>query len=98
MSIKGKPKRIRVKLDAETQALLRRTIRGNGGFQGLQKKLQAALGEDGHLDLDLETARQVAQYADSYGQGGYQSRIKPLAQKVKDLLPPGDSGQQSLLE
>jgi len=58
--------------------MLRKPVRGRGGFQSLLRKLQAQL--DGHhLEVSAVDAERLARYSATYGGGGFQRRTLRVA-------------------
>jgi hypothetical protein len=77
---------LEVALTHEDMKFLRRRIEGGGGFQGLLRDLQAA--QDGYrLRLSEPLARRVVAYVEKYGDGGYQQRLRRLADEIRPQLP-----------
>lgn len=64
---------MQVHLNRRTVALLRRPIRGRGGFQTLLRRIQHRLvGET--VDLEEGELEMLNRYSHSYGRGGFQNR------------------------
>jgi hypothetical protein len=76
---------LRLELSQEAANLLRRPIRGEGGFQNLLRTLQAKLTDDNVLTLTPTLAGRVARYVHSYGQGGFQGRLDPILTQLTEL-------------
>lgn len=49
-----------------------------GGYQQLHEELRAALGEDNVLRLRADLVERVIRYAQDYGGGGFQARLRPV--------------------
>lgn len=67
-----------IPLPPEVISELQKEWKGGGGFQGLARALQDSLDPDGGLFLDLEMIRKISVYANDYGDGGFQKRLRPL--------------------
>jgi hypothetical protein len=75
MGIMGK--QISIDLTAREASMMRKPVRGQGGFQSLMRKLQHQL-EDRHLDVSRDDVERLRRYAAAYGSGGFQHRIKSV--------------------
>lgn len=74
-------KKVSVQLTDDEQALLAKPVHGQGGFQSLLKRIQACVNGD-KLEVDSEMVERLGRYADRYGSGGFQGRIRSLAERV----------------
>ena len=65
-------------------AILHRTIRGQGGFQSLFRKLQRQINQRTRmLGLDDSDREKCVRYATKYGTGGWQARLlRAIVRKV----------------
>lgn len=75
---------INIPLDRDDLVFLSRRVEGGGGFQGLLRDLQAAR-VGGMLCLSESLARRVIDYSESYGDGGFQQRLRGLVAKMPPL-------------
>lgn len=69
---------IRIVLSPEQVKLLMRPVAGRGGMQSLLRDLQKRIGKEGALLLNKKDVIRIRSYVDSYGQGGFQDRLKPI--------------------
>lgn len=62
---------------------------GTGGFQSLQRELlRCRVGETDTFAIPTETvARRIVTYVETYGGGGFQQRLRPVADQLRPLLP-----------
>jgi hypothetical protein len=71
----GMGKALSIDLTPLGARILRKPIRGRGGFQSLLRKLQHQL--DGrHLEVSRADLSRLRRYASGYGGGGFQGRAK----------------------
>ena len=68
---------IRVPADVREQFRARQ-IRGKGGFQSLARLIADRLAHAATLTLTTDELRRIVHYARSYGEGGFQSRLRHL--------------------
>lgn len=67
-------------------------IRGQGGFQSLMRSVTERITKSGGVArFDLEEFTRITKYATSYGEGGFQQRLRLLvsqwvAQNTKTLI------------
>ena len=61
-------------IPGETE-LVRRPLRGQGGFQSFFQELQWKLGADNVISLSPATIGKIRRYAEDYGGGGFQQRL-----------------------
>ena len=72
--------RVVLTLTDEQIQRLQKNVSGNGGWQILLGQLQESI-EDNDLTLQVEDISRLVRYANKYGQGGFEERLKgPLAQ------------------
>jgi len=70
-----------IELTPDERECILRPVHGRGGMQSLLRRLQENLrGHD--LSLTPEDCERVVRYANTYGQGGFQNRLKPLAADI----------------
>jgi hypothetical protein len=70
------------KLTPEERAELAKPIAGQGGFQGLMKRLRHRAAIAGKLTLSDEEIARIGQYALYEGGGGYEGRLKVIFGRV----------------
>ena len=69
-----------IQLTDASLTLFRKPVRGQGGFQGLLRKIQAGINwTTGVLIISEADVGRVIRYAAKYGGGGFQGRLGPLA-------------------
>ncbi|QOI42989.1 hypothetical protein Lepto782_12460 [Leptospira interrogans serovar Canicola] len=66
-------------------AELNKPVIGRGGWQSLLRKLKKNISGN-QLILDVVTTAQIARYFSKYGQGGFEDRLKPIIDKVNELI------------
>lgn len=64
---------------------LNRPANGHGGYQSVLRRLQKQI-RDGKLTLSQEEAERVRNCAGNYGPGGFQDRLKSIAEKIDVAL------------
>jgi hypothetical protein len=64
---------------------LQRPIKGQGGFQGLLRRIQNQI-VGSTLVLNETDAERLLRYVDRYGQGGFQGRLQRIVQQVQEQL------------
>ena len=64
-----------IKLTPEEVELVRRPIKGHGGWQSLLGELQWRLKPDNTVSLPVYTIERVRRYALEYGGGGWEQRL-----------------------
>ncbi len=73
-----------VQLTPDPVDFLNRPIQGQGGYQSLLARLQSNM--HGNLfRLTQDDCEKVARYAMQYGQGGFQERLKSIAQLAEQF-------------
>jgi hypothetical protein len=65
--------------DSVRDFFLTTEVMGNGGFQSLCRMLSARLQTTSVLRLDAAEFKRIVRYANHYGEGGFQSRLRRLA-------------------
>ena len=60
---------------------LARPANGRGGYQSMLRRLQKQI-QGGKLTISQEEAEHLRKYAGNYGQGGFQGRLKSVADKI----------------
>lgn len=64
-----------IKLKPEHARLLRRPLRGNGGFQSFLRRLQRHLNANDELEISLPELNRAKRLRQRYGAGGFQGRL-----------------------
>lgn len=78
-------RRIRLSTDLKTR-LTETEINGEGGFQSLMRKLQAAVhGDD--LVLEADWHERMEHYAFDFGSGGWQTLLRQLLEAIEQESP-----------
>lgn len=73
---------ISIQLNAEERAELSKPRAGQGGFQGLMKKLHLRANISGKLTLSEDEIAQIGKYAFYESGGGYENRLKVIFQRT----------------
>ena len=73
---------IAVELTLDQVNFLQRPLRGQGGYQTLLARLQNNL-EGNTLRLTRTDCERVVRYATRYGEGGFQTRLRPIVQQAE---------------
>ena len=69
----------KVQLNPEEVEILRRPIKGEGGFQGLLRGLQRNLDrKTGVLTVTQEQFDRIIRYTSQYGWGGFEGRLEAV--------------------
>lgn len=76
---------IRVPLTKADREILSKDVRGQGGYQSLLRRLQNSI-YDSELVLTTEDAERLIRSAASYGEGGFQRRLRAIMEKVRQAL------------
>jgi len=75
-------KQIHLRCPEATVKMLKKKVRGEGGFQSLLRELGSRLTEQKgggtHLVIDARTAERIKRYATKYGKGGWQERLRSI--------------------
>ncbi len=71
-----------VELNAQERAELSKPRAGQGGFQGLMKKLHLRANISGKLTLTDDEIAQIGKYAFYESGGGYENRLKAIFQRT----------------
>lgn len=74
-----------VRLTEDELELLSRPVEGQGGFQNILRLMQSRL-QDDHLAVTEDEAERIARYVEEYGGGGFQERLRPLAERLREAL------------
>ena len=86
-----------VPVTRQLEQWLRRPVRGNGGFQavldGLQRCRRNRLGFD-ELWIDPKSvlAMRIVAYVDRHGSGGFQQRLRPIAEALRPHVVLPETG------
>lgn len=73
---------LQIQLNAEERAELAKQVVGQGGFQGMMKRLRQRAAISGKLTLDDEEVSKIGRYAFYEGGGGYENRLKTIFQRT----------------
>ena len=76
---------VTIQLTDDEIELLSRPIEGQGGFQDTLKLMQSRL-QDDQLSVTEQEAERIVRYVVDYGGGGFQERLRPLADRLRDAL------------
>ncbi len=68
-----------VELTPDQVGFLQRPLRGQGGYQSLLGRLRSNV-DGNRLRLTRADCERVVRYATSYGEGGFQTRLRPIVQ------------------
>ena len=68
-----------VELTPDQVSFLQRPLRGQGGYQSLLARLRSNLDRN-LLRLTRTDCERVVRYATMYGEGGFQTRLRPIVQ------------------
>jgi hypothetical protein len=74
-----------IELSATEAEYLSKPINGHGGYQSMLRRLQPMV-QSGQLVMPREEAERLCAYANRYGQGGFQGRLKSIAAKVEQAI------------
>lgn len=72
----------RIALDPEILEKLGREVHGEGGFQSLLRLLRSSLHDQSLEITSQEVAERILRAVDKYGEGGFQERIRPIADQI----------------
>lgn len=67
-----------IQLNTDERAELAKQIAGQGGFQGLMKRLRQRAAISGKLTVSDDEIAQIGRYAFYEGGGGYENRLKAI--------------------
>ena len=74
---------MRMQLNEEEFERFSRPVRGHGGFQTLLRNIQNGIDPDTQvLDISEGDLERLIRYSFNYGDGGFQGRTKPTAQRA----------------
>jgi hypothetical protein len=77
---------INLVLSDEDLAELKKPVIGQGGFQDLLRRLQGYIVLDSDkIEIPISELETLTRYADSYGKGGFQGRLKSLADAIMEI-------------
>lgn len=71
-----------IQLNAAERSELAKQIAGQGGFQGLMKRLRQRAAISGKLTLSNDEIAQIGKYAFYESGGGYENRLKVIFQRT----------------
>ena len=74
-----------IQLSPDEANRLRLPVNGQGGMQSLLRGLRRGLSENGVLSVTPDQIERIVRYAQSYGEGGFQSRFQGILREVKRL-------------
>lgn len=77
---------VTIGVDQETREFLSRPVNGQGGFQDLLRELNRNLDGSSLVISSQSVAERIVRYSEEYNEGGFQNRLKTLADQVKPLL------------
>lgn len=64
--------------------MLRKPIRGQGGWQDFLRKLQKKLTDTNTITLSYTEIRKIYRYSNKYGGGGFEQRLEGILSSIKD--------------
>ncbi len=67
---------MKIQLSPAQIAVIQKPVRGKGGFQVLLRRLQRQISSQGVLTATDQDVEKLLRYAFTYGQGGFEERIK----------------------
>lgn len=73
---------VTVQLDPDEVVEIRRPVNGQGGMQDLLRELQGRLTSIGTIQISAEEIERIKRYAGSYGEGGFQNRLRLILEKL----------------
>jgi hypothetical protein len=68
-------------LSEDELGLLRRDIKGGGGFQDLMRSLRQRSAISGTLNLTDADLEKIQRYAFEYGDGGFEGRLRGIFER-----------------
>lgn len=74
---------IQIELSDGEREAIERPVNGEGGFQSFLRRLQGQL-VGNTLTISEEDVRRAIRYSTSYGQGGFEDRLGPIAEAGAD--------------
>jgi len=69
---------INIKLTDEEVALLKKPIRGEGGWQVLLQRLQKKVSADNTISISPSEIETIIRYCQNYGEGGWQKQLSSI--------------------
>lgn len=78
---------IRIQIDAETAAHIRKPVNGEGGFQDLLRLLQSRLSDQTITISSRQEAERIVRYSGKYGEGGFEGRLANIANEITQMMP-----------
>lgn len=73
-------------LSGEEMRLLRKPVVGSGGHQSLLRKLQSNLDSvTAIMTIGQEEIQRIVKYRKQYGRGGFQDRLRTMAEALAGL-------------
>lgn len=88
----------RVRLTLDDKVHLRRASAKAGGFQSVAHRLQRLWYLDGgkdHVNIPSTLFKTITQYAENYGDGGWQRVLRRIAEQLPPLEPDAPAPTQS---
>ncbi len=79
------PRTVQIRLSREEIEAIQEQPKEGGGFQGLFSELSNSIQGD-LLKIDRATAENVIKYCREYGEGGWQSALESIADKLEQVL------------
>jgi|BioPla2DNA2_1021312.scaffolds.fasta_scaffold42515_3 hypothetical protein len=77
---------INIVLSDEDLAGLKKTVVGQGGFQDLLRRLKGYVVPDSSkIEIPISELEPIVRYVELYGQGGFQERLKPLVDPIREI-------------
>ncbi len=84
---KGMSTQVEIELSPEDFGALMKPIQGQGGFQNVLGRLQAwADPVTRRVYIPVDELESIVRYVMKYGEGGFQDRLRPIADEVKALV------------
>jgi len=74
-----------VKLTDEEVATVKKAHKEGGGFQELFADMEHNLNGN-ELSVDKELGERIIRYCKSYGPGGWQDKLRPIAAKIEAAI------------
>lgn len=77
---------VEILLDDDFVERINRPVNGQGGFQDLLRLLQNGLSGNTLIIDSEEVAERILRYADQYGEGGFENRLRGIADQIRSGL------------